>query len=262
MKETYIYVLKDPITNKIRYVGKSNKPEYRFKNHINNCRDKNTRKRNWINELRKEKIKPILEIIDIVPVEEWKKYEKIYIKKYIESGCDLVNYTEGGDGATFANATSFKQGHGAKKVVMLDKNGTYMRTFDKIIDANAFTKKNNGVSQVLSKRNKTSGGYLFIYEEEYKNMTKEDIDEFVQQSKPKKLGANKTSFKKGSIPLKRIKTTFQYDINGNFIKEWKSASEAQRYYNLRGGIINCVNNKNKSAGGYLWSYIRKNNIKD
>lgn len=46
MKEVYIYTLEDPITSEIRYVGKANNMESRFKNHLNSSRDKNTHKRN------------------------------------------------------------------------------------------------------------------------------------------------------------------------------------------------------------------------
>jgi len=258
METTNIYVLKDPRTNEVRYIGKANNPVERYRNHNNKGRDKNTHKRNWINELWKNKLKPILEIIDTVPIDKWKEYEKFYIKKYINDGCDLVNYTDGGDGATFANATSFKPGNGARKVVMLDKNGTYLRTFDMIKDAEEFVDiKTNGVMQVLIKRNKTCKGFLFIYEDEYKNMTSDDVNKIVKDAVyiPK---ANNGSFKKGDKP-KNIKKTYQFDKKGNFIKEWDSAAEAQRELKLKGGVINCAIGTAKSAGGYFWSYdITKN----
>ena len=247
MKETYIYILKDPRTNKVRYVGKANNPEYRFKNHINKCRDKNTHKRNWINELRKEKLKPILEIIDKVSIEKRKEYEKFYIKKYLNDGCDLVNYTEGGDGCTYGNQTSFKPGNGARKIVMLDKKGNYLRTFDMILDAeNYLGNTNNGVMQVLIKRNKTCKGLLFIYEEEYKNMTKEDIQKIVEDSiyvaKP-----NSGSWEEKSI--------LQYDTNGILIKEWKSLSEASKKLNIsKPAICHCLKNKSKTSNGFIWKY--------
>jgi len=116
MRETtFIYALKDPRTNIIRYVGKANDPYVRYRHHLIKCRDKNTHKRNWINNLRNQNLKPILEILEEVPIDKWKEYEKMYIKKYSDEGCDLMNYTDGGDGATFANSTSFKKGDGAKK---------------------------------------------------------------------------------------------------------------------------------------------------
>lgn len=248
METTSIYILRDPRNNEVRYVGKANNPFERYRNHNNQGRDKNTHKRNWINELRKDKLKPILEIIDTVPVDKWKEYEKFYIKKYIEEGCNLVNYTNGGDGCTFGNQTSFKPGNGAKKVVMLEKDGTYIRTFDMIIEAEKFINiKTNGVAQVLVKRNKTCKGFLFIYEEEYKNMTKEDIEDFVERSKHKESKPNKGSWTERII--------CQYDINGNLIKEWKSLADASKNLKVnRAAICNCARGKSNTSSGYLWAY--------
>jgi len=60
MITTFIYALKDPTDNKVRYIGKANDPHKRYGDHLNSGRDKNTHKRNWINNLRQEKLKPIL----------------------------------------------------------------------------------------------------------------------------------------------------------------------------------------------------------
>ena len=46
---TFIYALIDPRTNEIRYVGKSNMPNIRYKAHIRNRKQNNTHKNNWIN---------------------------------------------------------------------------------------------------------------------------------------------------------------------------------------------------------------------
>jgi hypothetical protein len=110
MKHTYIYILIDPLTNQIRYVGKANNPQERYKNHKNRCRDKNTHKRNWMNKLRLKSLYPQIEIIDRVLKSEWHYWEKFWIAYYKFLGCSLVNYTSGGDGLTFGNQTSFKKG--------------------------------------------------------------------------------------------------------------------------------------------------------
>ena len=55
----YIYTLTDPITNQVRYVGKTKNLKQRRHNHLNKCLDKNTHKRNWINSLRKIEKRPI-----------------------------------------------------------------------------------------------------------------------------------------------------------------------------------------------------------
>ena len=71
MKNVYIYALVDPRDNHVRYIGKANKPEDRYKNHFNSSRDKNTHKRNWINSVRKDGFRPELLIIDEVSIDNW-----------------------------------------------------------------------------------------------------------------------------------------------------------------------------------------------
>lgn len=49
---TYIYTLKDPITNEIRYVGKANDPNKRILDHIKECKSSNiSHKISWIKSL-------------------------------------------------------------------------------------------------------------------------------------------------------------------------------------------------------------------
>ena len=51
------------------------------------------------------------------------------------------------------------------------------------------------------------------------------------------------------------KTLLQYNKDGNFIKEWFSASVACRELNLNNGNISAVcNGKRKSSGGFIWKY--------
>jgi len=47
----------------------------------------------------------------------------------------------------------------------------------------------------------------------------------------------------------------QYDLNGNFIKEWPSGKEASRVLKLQQSGINAVcNNKGKTHGGFIWKF--------
>ena len=59
------------------------------------------------------------------------------------------------------------------------------------------------------------------------------------------------------------KTVYQYDFNGNFIKEYKSTKDAGRILNINPSKISASANsnikQNKSAGGYIWSYIKLDN---
>lgn len=51
------------------------------------------------------------------------------------------------------------------------------------------------------------------------------------------------------------KTVYQYDKKGNFIAEYKSASEAIRQTGIT-SILSCCRGFTKSSGGYIWSYVK------
>ena len=47
----------------------------------------------------------------------------------------------------------------------------------------------------------------------------------------------------------------QYDLEGNFIKQWDSVKEAEMFYKISTGSISKVcKGKRKTAGGYKWKY--------
>lgn len=110
MQTTNIYILIDPETNLIRYVGKANNISQRYKAHLNRARKHQIHKARWIAQLRSKGLKPRIEVLDIVFIEEWQFWESFWICQIRSWGFDLVNYTGGGEGCTFANQTSFKKG--------------------------------------------------------------------------------------------------------------------------------------------------------
>lgn len=48
-------------------------------------------------------------------------------------------------------------------------------------------------------------------------------------------------------------SVLQYDLKGNFIKEWSSISEAKKWLG-EGDIRACLKQMTKKAGGYVWKY--------
>ena len=55
------------------------------------------------------------------------------------------------------------------------------------------------------------------------------------------------------------KPIFQYDLEGNFIKEWKSAKDVELEIGLsRKNISANLRNKTKHAYGYIWKYKENN----
>lgn len=99
MTTTFIYVLKEPDTGEIRYVGKTDDAKKRLRTHIAS-RTRRCHRVCWIQSLVKRGLGPILEIIDEVLVTEWQAWEAAYIQFFLEEGCDLVNSTLGGEGIT------------------------------------------------------------------------------------------------------------------------------------------------------------------
>jgi group I intron endonuclease len=101
MRKVYIYTLKCPIDNTIRYVGQSLNPEKRLKRHIRETKNKKgrkTKKESWIQKLINLKLEEnitltILEECDECDVDDREIY---YIQKYRELNCSLVNMADGG----------------------------------------------------------------------------------------------------------------------------------------------------------------------
>ena len=98
MEIVYIYSLSNPISNEVRYIGKSTNIENRYKQHIGRCKKEVTHKCSWIKNLQTENLKPKIEIVDLVESGEWQFWEKYWISQFKSWGFDLVNSTDGGDG--------------------------------------------------------------------------------------------------------------------------------------------------------------------
>lgn len=69
-------------------------------------------------------------------------------------------------------------------------------------------------------------------------------------------GKKQSEETKNKISFKNSKPVLQYDKNMNFVKEYKSSTEAAKILNLkiRSNIGRCCNNFKKFAGGFIWKY--------
>lgn len=94
-KTTFIYTLSHPTTGEVRYVGKSDNPNYRF---INHCKDKRpTRNRSWILGLKNQGLLPVMEVLEEVKNSDWEDVEKYWIAQMKAWGFRLNNITSGGN---------------------------------------------------------------------------------------------------------------------------------------------------------------------
>ena len=237
METTNIYILIDPETHQVRYVGKANNISQRYRAHLNRARKHHIHKLNWVKSLKEKGLKPIIEIIDVVSIDDWVFWETYWIAQFKAWGFKLINYTNGGDGCTFGNQTSFKKGDKAWN----DGKG------------------NIKICEVCGNSFKSS-----------KTHTKRSCSDECG-SIMKSNSINKGKFEKGTkawneglkgIKLKPDKNVFQYCARtGNFIKSWKTAKEAGEELNINiTSIGHCCRGTSKSAGGFIWKYDKYDTI--
>ena len=92
-----IYLLSDPRTDTPRYVGVTKDLNQRMRGHLSN-RKATTHRSNWINILIALGLKPVLTVLEIVPDYQREDAERAWILGFRQSGADLVNATDGGEG--------------------------------------------------------------------------------------------------------------------------------------------------------------------
>lgn len=227
MQKTNIYVLIDPRDNKVRYVGKANNVSQRYKAHLNRARKHQIHKANWIKQLKELGLKPIIEVIDVVPVDEWIYWETYWIGQFKAWGFDLINYTNGGDGCTFGNQTSFKKGQGGKKVIGYNSNCEKVYEFDSMRQAEEFL-GTRSMWGVLREKRKTCKGFAWFYSDQIKTLTEEEIKEKIKQKFITIKKPNSGSFIKGQPSKQSIKLKV-IDVTNEEVKVFNNGNEAAKF---------------------------------
>jgi len=109
-KFAYIYGLRDPRDELIYYVGKSDRPQQRKREHLR-CRDSNAAKIAWLNDLAQVGLEPELVILQEVLQGEWRETERYWITKGCEDGWPLTNIADGGPNCTTPPDYDFMRGY-------------------------------------------------------------------------------------------------------------------------------------------------------
>lgn len=287
----YIYILKDPISNEIRYVGKSNNPYNRLKKHMSDYSliESWTSKNKWLLNLKKNNLMPLMEIIDSTNFKNIDELEIRWIKYYRDLGLKLTNGTDGGDGFDWTGrkhrsvtVEKMKLSHPKRREIIqfdLDNNIiNFYRSLREIerkifISRRHVTKCCDNLESYI-----TVGGFYFRYIDNYfpciKSTTNPDIKNI--NSKIDEFNLSKIIYltKKQEISIrakkgaeKRRKSIIQYDLDGNILGEYKSMSEARDITNCHIGLISkCCNQKsyytvNKTTFRYkndIFDYIPYN----
>lgn len=215
--QTYIYVLIDPLTHEIRYVGKTNRPVIRLQEHIKKAKYDKTHKNHWILSLKKLGVKPVLEIIDVVSDNEcgfWEQYWMDLIKSW---GFKLTNIASGGVGGDL--------GVEVRKLISTKLKGRKFtnETIEKMREGAKKRKLSDAGRKSLS----------------------------INRSGKK----NPMYGRKQPESSKKYREIIQLDVNLNEIKIWKGIIVASKELNInRCTISDVCNGRKKTAGGYVWRY--------
>ena len=97
-KTTYIYALLDQF-NQIRYIGKADNINRRYKTHIIESKHCRTHKEKWIYSMIQNDIKPDIIILDECKLSNWIYLEEYWISQCKSWGFNLTNGTTGGEGS-------------------------------------------------------------------------------------------------------------------------------------------------------------------
>lgn len=101
---TNIYTLSNPINNEVRYLGKTISLKERYSKHKR--KKNNTHKDCWVASLNNSGVLPKMEVIDVVPTDEWEFWETWWIQLLKSWNFNLTNILSGGAGTFGYNHTA------------------------------------------------------------------------------------------------------------------------------------------------------------
>jgi hypothetical protein len=176
-------------------------------------------------------------LLDKVEDDQWVFWEKYYISLFRSWGYILKNKNNGGGGTTrgtFQKSQKLKKSK-SKPIIQYDLQGNFIKEWesgkqvaDKLNLVNASL-----ITYALKDKIPTAYGSIWKYKTENYSLKISPPIYWENMSKP----------------------IIQYDLQGNFIKEWKSSKEASLYLKVkRQSISNTLKNRAKSACGFIWKY--------
>jgi hypothetical protein len=151
----------------------------------------------------------------------------------------LCNLTDGGDGLLGVRNYDI-----IKPVYLYNKTGEYFKEFEAYTDCTKFLKISKSIVHLSVDKDFLIKGYIL------KSFKVDKVEPILNI--------------KDKLKKRLSKLIYQFDLNGNLIKEWVSTSEASRVLGISGGHIReCANgnqtanhgkNFRTKAGGFIWKY--------
>lgn len=242
-----IYCIENLVNGK-KYIGLSsniNKREKAHFNALNNYSHINKHLQDAWNKYKEENFKFYI-IENCESTEQLKEREIYYINIY-NTNNRLYGYnkTSGGDGVRDLSDESREKisiGESLDDILQIDNRGNIINIFRNCRMASEYFKKESSKENIRSCCNKKYGyktafGYYWMYKKDYESN-----------------GFNLIKYKPSDNTC-NVKSILQYDLNNNFIAEYKSARECERQTGIGYKLISRVCNGNRPhTHGYIFKF--------
>ena len=260
----YVYELWNPLTNEVFYVGKGTnygKGYRRLAEHIKDTRYykagkfKQNYKYNTIAKIMDAGMLPTIKVVfesenEQLAIEEEKRRILDYGRKDIGTGI-LVNHTNGGEGMTgFRHSQEhierLKNDNPGGKSVAKALIGICCHTFK------ATEYESCQQASVLLTGDSTSKGNIHFAAKTKKRTTLGRFWRFKLEYDPNENFATLNDYRTDNSN-RASKEILQTDIDGNFVKAWKSASDVCRHYGVHVSTLQRHLKNHSQWNGYFWS---------
>jgi len=229
------------------YIGIGTKKQHftSFKTEYRRAFEETNRTKHWDNIVNKTnyEIEILFESDDYNFIKEKEiEFITLYGRKDLNLG-SLVNFTNGGEGNFGRKFTELQKNacslrmlgqrrNPGKHIYQFNLQGNFIKKWVCIIDA-AKTLNIHGesISRVAKGKQIQTGNYLWSY------------DLFLFNTK---------------VLKESTKKIFQYNINGDFIKEWKNIENMYKELNIcKSSVYKCLKDISKTSHGFIWKYEKK-----
>ncbi len=157
----------------------------------------------------------------------------------LESEQSYINNFNTYENGYNANKKAIRTNKIGKPVYQYDSFGNFIKEYKSASEASRIVGvKTSGIVQSCNKNKLSAASYIWRYKEDILNKNNLSDEELIDSH---------------WTPI------LQYDIHGNFIKEWRSIIQAAKETNSNHDSITgaCVG-RNKTAGGFVWKYKNNN----